>query len=77
VASDLYAFSASFVGAALRMRLVDHREAQVVLRGVAATIEAVTPAAVARPLGDLGGCAPMADIASAWHERADGRLFTS
>jgi urease accessory protein len=32
---------------------------------------------VARPLGDLGGCAPMADIASAWHERADGRLFTS
>ena len=77
VASDLYAFSASFVGAALRMRLTDHREAQVVLRGVAATIEAVTAAALARPLGDLGGCAPMADIASAWHERADGRLFTS
>ena len=77
VASDLYAFGASFVGAALRMRLTDHREAQVVLRGVAPTIEAATAAAVARPLGDLGGFAPMADIASAWHERADGRLFTS
>jgi urease accessory protein len=77
VASDLFAFASSFVGAALRLRLTDHREAQVVLHRVAPTIEAVASAAVARSLDDLGGWAPMADIASAWHERADGRLFTT
>ncbi|MET0144191.1 MAG: urease accessory UreF family protein [Ilumatobacteraceae bacterium] len=77
VASDLFAFAASFVGAALRMRLTDHRGAQVILRRVAATIEMVTADALVRPIDDLGGYAPMADISSARHERADGRLFTS
>lgn len=77
VASDLFAFAASFVGAALRLRLVDHRRAQVVLREAAPTIEAVTAGALARPVDDLGGYAPAVDIASARHERADGRLFTS
>ena len=33
--------------------------------------------ALARPVDDLGGYAPAVDIASARHERADGRLFTS
>jgi urease accessory protein len=77
VASDLFAFAASFVGAALRLRLTHHRGAQVVLRDVAPTIEAVTADALARPLDDLGGYAPSADIGSARHERADGRLFAS
>jgi len=77
VASDLFAFAASFVGAALRLRLADHRGAQVVLRDVAPTIEAVTVDALARPLADLGGFAPAVDIGSSRHERADGRLFTS
>ena len=77
VASDLFAFAASFVGAALRLRLTDHRGAQTVLRLVAPTIEAVTAAALARSIDDLGGYAPAADICSARHERADGRLFTS
>ena len=77
VASDLFAFCASFVGAALRMRLTDHRSAQVVLREMAPTIEAVTADALARSVDDLGGYAPMADISSARHERANGRLFTS
>ncbi len=77
VASDLFAFSASFVGAALRLRLTDHRRAQVVLRDVAPTIETVTADALERSVDDLGGFAPMADICSARHERANGRLFAS
>ncbi|WP_274543216.1 urease accessory protein UreF, partial [Microbacterium sp. CPCC 204701] len=77
VASDLFAFAASFVGAALRLRLTDHRGAQVLLRRVQPVIEAVTADAVARPLRDLGGFAPVADIMSARHERAEARLFTS
>lgn len=77
VASDLFAFSVSFVGAALRLRLTDHRGAQVMLRRAQPVIEAVAADAVARPLHDLGGFAPVADIMSARHERAEARLFTS
>ncbi|MEV0323120.1 urease accessory protein UreF [Streptomyces sp. NPDC050658] len=77
VASDLFAFSASFVGAALRLRLTDHRRAQVVLRTTAPVIAEVTTAAVRRDLADLGGCVPAADIMSGRHERAEARLFAS
>ncbi|KRA23023.1 urease accessory protein [Microbacterium sp. Root61] len=77
VASDLFAFAVSFVGAALRLRLTDHRHAQVMLHGTGAVIEQVAADAVARDLADLGGCAPVADIMSAQHERAEARLFAS
>lgn len=77
VASDLFAFCVSFAGAALRLRLTDHRGAQVMLREIQPVIEAVTGDAVVRPISDIGGFAPHADIASAAHERAEARLFTS
>ncbi|AWB88964.1 urease accessory protein UreF [Salinibacterium hongtaonis] len=77
VASDLFAFAVSFVGAALRLRLTDHRQAQVVLHAIAPDIERAALDAVARDLDDLGGCAPVADIMSAQHERAEARLFAS
>lgn len=77
VASDLFAFSVSFVGAALRLRLTDHQHAQVILNAVAPAIERATVAAINRHIDDLGGCVPMADIMSARHERAEARLFAS
>ena len=77
VASDLFAFSASFVGAALRLRLTDHRVAQVLLRRAGPVIEEVTADAVRREFDDLGGCVPMVDVMSGRHERADGRLFAT
>ncbi|MCD4523957.1 urease accessory protein UreF [Nocardioides sp. cx-173] len=77
VASDLSAFAVSFLGAALRLRLLDHRDAQVVLHAVGPTIAEVTEEAARRPLEDLGGCVPMADAMSAQHERAEARLFAS
>lgn len=77
VASDLFAFAVSFVGAGLRMRLTDHRHAQVILHGIGPVIEQVTADAVARDVEDIGGCAPVADIMSARHERAEARLFAS
>ena len=77
VASDLFAFAVSFVGAALRLRLTDHRGAQVMLRRAQPVIETVAAAAVERPVHDIGGFAPVADIMSARHERAEARLFTS
>jgi len=77
VASDLFAFAVSFVGAGLRMRLTDHRDAQVILHGTAPVIERVAADALARDIEDIGGCAPLADIMSAQHERAEARLFAS
>jgi urease accessory protein len=77
VASDLFAFAVSYAGAALRLRLTDHRSTQVLLRRAQLVIEAVAADAVARPAADIGGFAPVGDIMSAEHERAEARLFTS
>lgn len=77
VASDLFAFAVSYVGAALRLRLTDHRSTQVLLRRVQPVIEAVTADAIVRPAADIGGFTPVGDIMSAGHERAEARLFTS
>lgn len=77
VASDLFAFCASFAGAALRLRLTDHRLAQVLLRQAAPVVEETTERALARGLGDLGATTFAADVMSARHERADARLFAS
>ena len=77
VASDLFAFCSSFTGAALRLRLTDHRRAQLTLRQLAPVIKEVTAAALLRGLDDLGGCVPMADVMSARHERAEARMFAS
>jgi urease accessory protein len=77
VTCELFAFAASFVGAALRLRLTDHRRAQVVLHGAAPVIEETVEAALHRELGDLGGCVPVADVMAGRHERAEARLFAS
>lgn len=77
VASDLSAFAVSLLGAALRLRLSDHRQVQVVLHAVGPVIDDVTTDALLRDVADLGGCVPMADVMSAQHERAEARLFAS
>ncbi|NEA48278.1 urease accessory UreF family protein [Streptomyces sp. SID10815] len=77
VTCEMFAFAASFVGAALRLRLTDHRRAQVVLHGAAPVIEEAVTAALHRELADLGGCVPVADVMAGLHERAEARLFAS
>ncbi len=77
VAADLFAFCASFAGAALRLRLTDHRGAQVLLRRTAPVIEETTREALARSPADLGATTFAADVTSARHERAEARLFAS
>ena len=77
VAADLSAFCTSYAGAALRLRLVDHRSAQVLVREAAPVVAEVADAALDRPLEALGGFAPRIDVASASHERAAARLFGS
>jgi urease accessory protein len=48
VAGELFAFAVGITGAALRMRLTDHRRAQVTLRALAPVIAEVTADALTR-----------------------------
>jgi urease accessory protein len=77
VTADLFAFCTSFAGAALRLRLCDHRSAQRLVRGATPAIERATAAALAAAPEDLGGCAPLHDVMSARHERAQAKLFAT
>ncbi|MDX2358482.1 urease accessory protein UreF [Dietzia sp. PP-33] len=77
VAADLTAIVISLAGAALRLRLADHRSAQVLVRGAAPVIDEVAGTAVGTALEDLGGFAPVLDLASCHHESSDARLFAS
>ncbi|WP_405680315.1 urease accessory protein UreF [Streptomyces sp. NBC_01238] len=77
VASDLFAFCASFAGAALRLRLTDHRGAQTLLRGAAPVIEEAAEDALRRELDDVGATVFASDVMSGRHERAEARLFAS
>ncbi|MDX3238931.1 urease accessory UreF family protein [Streptomyces sp. ME03-5709C] len=77
VTADLFAFCASFAGAALRLRLTDHRLAQVLLRLTAPVIEETARRALTRGFDDLGATTFAADVMSARHERAEARLFAS
>ncbi|WNI16194.1 urease accessory protein UreF [Actinacidiphila sp. ITFR-21] len=77
VACDLFAFCASFAGAALRLRLTDHRRAQTLLRGAAPLVERAVEEAVRRELPDMGATVFASDVMSGRHERAEARLFAS
>ncbi|WP_285569642.1 MULTISPECIES: urease accessory protein UreF [unclassified Streptomyces] len=77
VAADLFAFCVSFAGAALRLRLTDHRTAQTLIRGAAPVIEETVEAALRRELDDVGATVFASDIMSGRHERAEARLFAS
>ncbi|GAA3118250.1 urease accessory protein UreF [Streptosporangium carneum] len=78
VAGDLYAFAASWTGAAVRLGRVDFRRAQEILYGAHPEIaRAAAIALAARSPDDVHGSVPLADTVSAAHERASARLFTT
>ena len=64
----------ALLGAALRLGLIDHVEAQAILtdmRPVVAAVLATDPPA----LDDMGAFVPEAEIAAMRHEIQDSRLF--
>jgi urease accessory protein len=77
VAGELYAFAASCAGAALRMTLIDHRQAQRVIRDLAPVVIAATDDALTRTVAEIGGSAPFAELMAMRHETADLRLFVT
>lgn len=77
VASELYSFAASCVGAAVRMSQIDHRNAQRILLLLHPVIETTTDEALSRTLHEMGGSAPFVELMSMRHETAELRLFSS
>lgn len=77
LAGELYAFSAGCVGAAIRLMLVDHREAQRVLHALKPTIAEVVGENIERDVHEIASNVPLVDVMASHHERADARLFLS
>lgn len=77
VAGELYAFSASWVAAAVRLALTDHRTAQALLHRVRTVTAEAALAAVDRGVAHISSCTPLVDVMSMRHEEAELRLFAS
>ncbi len=77
LAGELYAFTSNTIASAVRMTLIDHRIAQLILHRLKPVIVAVTAECQQKRVQDIGGCAPLIDIMAMRHEQAEMRLFMS
>ncbi len=74
---ELYAFTASILGAAIRLIRLDHEEAQLILARLKALMVQVVQANMDTSLEEMRTFAPLIDIMGMAHERARIRLFIS
>lgn len=74
---QLYMFSVSFLGAAMRLGCLGHREAQRILLVLRPQWPALVDAACQRDLDEIGSFAPLADIRAMQHAALPVRLFAS
>ncbi|HXA28061.1 MAG TPA: urease accessory UreF family protein [Candidatus Angelobacter sp.] len=77
VAGELYAFSAGWASAAVRLALTDHCTAQRLLHEVRPVTAVAALAAVDGDVMDIHGCTPLLDVMAMRHEQAELRLFAS
>ncbi|WP_067133422.1 urease accessory protein UreF [Microtetraspora malaysiensis] len=78
VIGDLFSFASGVASAAVRLARIDFRQAQSILYDVRDEIgHAARVALAARYPYDIHSSSPAADAASAAHERAPARLFTT
>jgi urease accessory protein len=77
VVGELYAFSSGWVGAAVRLGLVDHRGAQALLHQARPVTAAAALEVIGRDAGEISSCTPLLDVMAMRHERAELRLFAS
>jgi len=77
VAGELFAFSAGWVAAAVRLGLTDHLTAQLVLRRVRPVLAEAAERATAGGVDDIFSCTLLPDVMSMRHEQAELRLFAS
>ncbi len=74
---ELYTFTASVLGAAMRLIRLDHEEAQLILGGLRHFMVRVVQENIDKSLQEMRAFAPLIDIMGAVHERARVRLFIS
>jgi urease accessory protein len=77
VAAELFAFSAAWASAAVRLGLIDHRAAQAVLNCVRPVTAAAALEAADGQVAQIRSCTPLLDVMSMRHEQAGLRLFAS
>ena len=77
VAGELYAFCASWVAAAVRLGLIDHRTAQHMLHQVRPVTAEAARNAADRDVTQISSCTPFLDVMAMRHEQAELRLFAS
>ncbi len=74
---ELYTFTTSILGAAMRLVRLDHEEAQVILGRVKPLMVRVAEENMDRSPAEMRAFAPLIDIMGMAHERASIRLFIS
>ena len=72
-----HGFVTGLLGAAQRLLPLGHTDAQRVLDGLKPVIADAVEDSADRPLDSMAPFAPLVDVLSAEHERADRRLFSS
>jgi urease accessory protein len=77
VVGELYAFSAGWVGAAVRLGLIDHRMGQRLLHRVRPVSAQAALSAIDRDVAEIASWTPLVDVMSMRHEQAELRLFAT
>lgn len=74
---ELYAFTVSMLGAALRCMRLGHTDAQTILHRLKPTLIRMAGEAVATPYQDMYATAPLIDVMQMHHAQAYVRLFAT
>lgn len=77
VLSELYAYTAALISAALRLMRLDHVHAQEIMLRLHQEMTAACDATMDTPYQDMHAFAPMIDVMQMQHERSRMRMFAS
>ncbi len=73
----LHSFLTGLSGAAIRLNVIGHIKAQLILKEIAQEVEQVAHQAACIKLDDMWSCTPSIDIAQMSHKRLAHRLFAN
>lgn len=73
----LHGFLTSASGAAIRLSVIGHLRAQLILKNMAPEVEAVAARAAQMDLDSMWSCTPAIDIAQMLHRRPSQKLFSN
>lgn len=77
VLAFVHSFLTSLSGAAIRLGILGHVRAQLILKTIASEVEAVANQAACMDLDSMWSCTPSIDIAQMLHKRLPQKLFTN